>query len=113
MRGSNHNLSSMVQKRKKVWADVDTRTSREGPKSMVRSRSNPSNGGGDKTRLLSPLRTEYTEEKHTTSSSKSNNNRHKQLIKQAQKRDGWQTKLWKSKWLLFAAIVTLMVLRRR
>ena len=113
MRGSNHNLSSMVQKRKKVWADVDTRTSREGPKSMVRSRSNPSNGGGDKTRLLSPLRTEYTEEKNTTSSSKSNNNRHKQLIKQAQKRDGWQTKLWKSKWLLFAAIVTLMVLRRR
>ena len=116
MRGSSQNLSSMVKKRKKVWADVDTRTSKEDSTTTV----GKSSGGVRKT-TRSPLRNEVKEVKRSGgggggrngSSSRGRQGQQKQQRQLQKKKDDWQMKVWKARWWLLAAVATLMLLRRR
>ena len=89
MRGSRSNLQDMQSPRKRVhsYSEMDTRTSKEGA----------------------------VKEQYVTKELKSSGRREEKNMmgRRREEEEGWQTKLWKAKWFLLAAVVSMMILRRR
>jgi hypothetical protein len=112
MRGSRSNLQDMESTRTRVhsYSDVDTRTSKEGvvkekyftKKKQLKSQKGSRKSSRKSSKNNSGMRgdREMVDEGENEMSARS-------------EEEGWQDKLWKSKWFLLAVVVSMMILRRR
>ena len=103
MRGSRSNLQDMQPPRKKVhsYSQIDTRTSKEGAvKEQYVTKELKSSGRRRRDGKQQRRREEERDKKNMIGGRR-------------EEKEGWQTKLWKAKWFLLAAVVSMMILRRR